>query len=107
MGEACIHAQNVALFKVVTIDVNARSVRSRLTVRVHRIKLKVQKKQWNICPQETSHIQNISLGGVYCAENKSRCKDLNFDRQCICDSCKVWKEYGLKDADPNNHFCQH
>ncbi|AAM06607.1 DUF2769 domain-containing protein [Methanosarcina acetivorans] len=46
------------------------------------------------------------IPGVFCSEGKSLCKDLNFDRQYICDSCDVWKEYGLKDADPNNHFCQ-
>ena len=44
--------------------------------------------------------------GAYCSEGKARCQNLNFDRQCICDSCDVWKEYDLKDADPNNHFCQ-
>lgn len=47
------------------------------------------------------------IPGVYCSEGKSPCKDLNFDRQCICDSCDVWKEYDLKDADPNNHFCRY
>jgi hypothetical protein len=45
--------------------------------------------------------------GVYCSEGKARCEDLDFGRQCICNSCDVWKEYDLKDADPNNHFCQH
>jgi hypothetical protein len=45
--------------------------------------------------------------GVYCSEGKARCQDLDFDKQCICNSCDVWKEYDLKDADPNNHFCQH
>ncbi len=45
--------------------------------------------------------------GVYCSEGKARCQDLDFDRQCICDSCEVWKEYDLKDANPNNQFCQH
>jgi len=45
--------------------------------------------------------------GVYCSEGKARCQDLNFDRKCICGSCEVWNEYNLKDADPNNHFCQH
>jgi hypothetical protein len=44
--------------------------------------------------------------GVYCSEGKSPCQDLNFDRQCICGTCDVWKEYDLKDANPNNHFCQ-
>ena len=45
--------------------------------------------------------------GVYCSEGPATCQDLDFDRQCICSSCEVWKEYDLKNANPNNHFCQH
>lgn len=45
--------------------------------------------------------------GIYCSQGKASCQDLNFERQCICGSCDVWKDYNLKDVDPNNHFCQH
>ncbi len=45
--------------------------------------------------------------GIYCSIGEATCQDLNFDRQCICGSCEVWKEYDLKTADPNNHFCHH
>lgn len=44
--------------------------------------------------------------GVYCSEGRASCRDLDFDRQCICGTCDVWKEFDLKDACPNNHFCQ-
>lgn len=43
--------------------------------------------------------------GVYCSEGEATCSGLDPDRQCICGSCDVWKEYDLKDANPNNHFC--
>ncbi|WP_239450943.1 hypothetical protein [Methanosarcina horonobensis] len=56
--------EKINQLKKTLVDVNARSVRSKLTVHVHRIKLKVQEKQWNICPQETSHIRSISLGCI-------------------------------------------
>lgn len=45
--------------------------------------------------------------GVYCSTGKATCQNLHVDRQCICGSCEVWKEYNLTDANPNNHFCQH
>ncbi|MHB8103872.1 MAG: hypothetical protein ACYDEF_17360 [Methanosarcina sp.] len=45
--------------------------------------------------------------GIYCSTGKARCQDLDFGRKYICGSCGIWKEYDLKDADPNNHFCQH
>lgn len=48
-----------------------------------------------------------NVPGVYCSEGTATCQDLDFDRQCICSSCEVWKEYDLKNANPNNHFCQH
>ncbi len=59
----------------------------------------------NLPAGEISNPEDVP--GVYCSEGKARCQDLDFDRQCICDSCDVWKEYDLKDANPNNHFCQH
>jgi hypothetical protein len=44
--------------------------------------------------------------GVYCSEGRASCQDLDFDRQCICGTCDVWKEFILSDANPNNHFCR-
>lgn len=44
--------------------------------------------------------------GVYCSEGRASCQDLDFGKQCICGSCEVWKEFDLKDANPNNHFCR-
>lgn len=44
--------------------------------------------------------------GVYCSTGKATCQNLHVDRQCICGSCEVWKEYNLTNANPNNHFCQ-
>lgn len=47
------------------------------------------------------------IPGIYCSTGKATCQDLNFDRQCICGTCEVWKEYGLEGVNPNNHFCKH
>jgi hypothetical protein len=45
--------------------------------------------------------------GIYCSTGKATCESLNFDRECICGTCEIWKEYGLEGVDPNNHFCLH
>jgi len=45
--------------------------------------------------------------GIYCSTGKARYQNLDFGRKCICGSCGIRKKYDLKDADPNNHFCQH
>lgn len=59
----------------------------------------------NAPAEEVPNPDNVP--GVYCSEGNAICQDLDFDRQCICGSCEVWKEYDLKNANPSNHFCQH
>ncbi|MGB9939604.1 DUF2769 domain-containing protein [Methanosarcina sp.] len=44
--------------------------------------------------------------GVYCSTGKATCQDLNPDRQCICYTCTVWKEYDLGEGMPSMYFCQ-
>ena len=36
--------------------------------------------------------------GVYCSTDNSTCGDLNFNGQCICNTCPVLEEYNLKNA---------
>ncbi|MGB9927775.1 MAG: DUF2769 domain-containing protein [Methanosarcina sp.] len=45
--------------------------------------------------------------GIYCSTGKATCQDLDFNRECICGSCEVWKECNLSELDLNNHFCLH
>ena len=69
-------------------------------------KLQSSKKAMeNVSSEEILSPEDVP--GIYCATGEAVCSGLNFDRQCICNTCEVWKEYNLKDADPNNHFCQH
>lgn len=60
-------------------------------------------------------VENIRAGevpdpedfpGMYCSEGRGTCEGLDFEKPCICGSCEVWKEYDLKDASPNHHFCR-
>ncbi len=71
-----------------------------------RDKVKSSKKAMESMPEGEVPDQE-DFAGVYCSTGKATCQDLNFDRQCICGSCEVWEKYDLKDANPNNHFCQH
>jgi hypothetical protein len=70
-----------------------------------RNRLQISKQELENAPEGVApNPENVP--GVYCSEGRTSCQDLEFDRQCICDSCEVWNEYVLKDANPNNHFCQ-
>jgi hypothetical protein len=78
----------------------------RLTVNVRRINSGVQNRDGKKMPAgEVPNPEDVP--GIYCSTGKARCQDLNFERQCICGSCEVWKEYDIKDVDPNNYFYQH
>jgi len=69
---------------------------------------KLQKSKQEMEKMPAGKVPNPEdVPGIYCSTGKARCQDLNFDRQCICGSCEVWKDYKLMDLDPNNHFCQH
>jgi hypothetical protein len=35
---------------------------------------------------------------LYCATGKASCDDLNFEEECICRDCKVWKENSLNNT---------
>ncbi len=44
--------------------------------------------------------------GMYCANGKAFCNDLDGNKQCNCVNCDVWKEYKLDLKQPNKYFCQ-
>lgn len=67
-------------------------------------KLKISNQELENAPEGVAP-DPMDVPGVYCSEGRASCRDLDFDRQCICGTCEVWKEYDLKDACPNNHFC--
>lgn len=44
--------------------------------------------------------------GIYCSTGKATCQDLNSNKQCICNTCDVWKEYNLEEGTLSQYFCQ-
>jgi len=45
------------------------------------------------------------VAGVYCSTGIASCKDLNFNKQCICHTCPAWEGYELKKSTPMIYFC--
>ncbi|MDY9924842.1 MAG: hypothetical protein U2M67_00965 [Methanosarcina sp.] len=43
---------------------------------------------------------------MYCSTGKATCQDLNSDKQCIRNTCDVWKEYDLGESRSPQYFCQ-
>lgn len=43
--------------------------------------------------------------GVYCSAGTTTCRDLNFNRQCLCYTCPVWEGYELEKSTPIMYFC--
>jgi hypothetical protein len=44
--------------------------------------------------------------GMYCANGKAICSDLDPDKKCNCINCDVWKEHNLNSRQPGIYFCQ-
>jgi hypothetical protein len=44
--------------------------------------------------------------GMYCANGKAVCSDLDQNQMCKCVDCEVWKENDLGSGQPGNYFCQ-
>lgn len=43
--------------------------------------------------------------GMYCSTGSATCVDLNPNKQCMCKTCVVWKEYILENSKPMMYFC--
>jgi hypothetical protein len=68
-------------------------------------KLESSKKELEKLPEgEVPNPEDVP--GIYCSTGKATCRDLNPGKQCICDTCDVWKEYVLEKGTPSQYFCQ-
>lgn len=43
--------------------------------------------------------------GMYCANGKAVCVDIDTDQNCVCPDCAVYKEKGLEEAIPDFLYC--
>ena len=46
------------------------------------------------------------MPGPYCANGVAACKDLDFNKMCICSGCEIFKNYNLTKAKPTIYFCK-
>jgi hypothetical protein len=44
--------------------------------------------------------------GVYCANGKAACTDIDTSKMCNCNQCALWKEYDLPNGEPMGYFCR-
>lgn len=47
--------------------------------------------------------QNVP--GMYCSAGEAFCRDLSVNKDCICNTCSVWKENDLTNACTSDHYC--
>jgi hypothetical protein len=46
------------------------------------------------------------MPGPYCANGVAVCKDFDFGKACICDSCQVFKDFSLAKGKPVLYYCR-
>lgn len=44
--------------------------------------------------------------GMYCANGKAVCRDIDTEKNCICPDCVIYKEYELENAKPDFLYCK-
>lgn len=44
--------------------------------------------------------------GMYCANGKAVCNDLDQNKMCNCINCDVWKENNLDSGQNQSYFCK-
>jgi len=68
-------------------------------------KLESSKKEMEELPEgEVPNPEDVP--GIYCSTGEATCQDLNSERQCICNTCDVWKEFFLEEGTPSQYFCK-
>lgn len=68
------------------------------------------------CAQNKNKMLQISMRGMspepeefpgmYCANGKAACKDIDTNKKCKCVDCEVWKENELELKQPTTYFCK-
>jgi len=70
------------------------------------VKEKMMKIQEIMQSEEEMMPQPRDLPGMYCANGKAICIDIDTTKNCICSDCTIYKEYNLENADPTFHYCK-
>lgn len=47
----------------------------------------------------------VDYPGMYCANGKAECEDIETEKNCLCPECMVYKEHGLENAKPDFLYC--
>ena len=69
-------------------------------------KEKMMKIQEMMQSEEEMMPQPRDLPGMYCANGKAICVDIDTSKNCICPDCAIHKEYNLDNADPTFLYCK-
>lgn len=55
--------------------------------------------------EEIEALEPQKVPGIYCSTGIATCKDLDFNKQCICYTCPVWDSYELENSKTIIYFC--
>jgi hypothetical protein len=56
-------------------------------------------------PPQTAMPSKEELPGVYCSSGRASCNDISMNKNCICPTCQVYKDFSLSNASPVEHYC--
>lgn len=44
--------------------------------------------------------------GMYCANGKATCEDIDTSKDCVCPDCGIYQEFNLEKAKPDFLYCE-
>jgi len=51
-------------------------------------------------------IEEERVPSIYCSTGKATSEGLDYNQECQCDKCYVWKENNLFSGEPPGYFCR-
>ena len=99
MGKVEFNAENVAKCQCVKCPVQANS-------ECFKNKLRGMQEMMSEDVDIATVIEPKDVPGIYCANGKAVCTDLDTHEICKCGECPIWTEYGLNKGEPGSYFCR-
>ena len=58
------------------------------------------------CCERIEDLDPRKIPGTYCSAGTATCKDLNFNKECLCHTCPIWEGHELEKSKETMYFCK-
>jgi hypothetical protein len=90
------------------VQANSECAKPKIMMRTEMMKKMTPEMMANMTMEQKTAMmpKPEDMPGPYCSIGVAACKDLDYNKTCICNSCQVFEEYKLMDGKPMMYFCK-